>query len=489
MALPDVVFGLQTYNDYITSRDQIKGFESALATNRKGLEKTMRVGLNQESLRMAIDSGFGALNDNMISGFGGLGAGIEQLTGTVEFGFVQLSDGIEKLNADFNLLMGDVIWKLEMQNELLTSLVQTLQAPLDTAAKELRHRAEDAYQNGWYEEALADFLESEKKNYQDFAVHRSIGNIYFYHQIDLPKATEYFRKAAKYAEPRDGKQSAEAHYFAGVACAAQQQLEHAIQHMQRATALDPIFYDAHYMLAAFSSALGKFDSMSLARAIDGDSRYFERAKNDAFFKLVRSQVQAFLDRLFSGLSGKASVEWFTIEALHESNSNIVSEDAGPLHEIFAKAKNCFSDSSYTAKVSLLNHCALYKSRFQQAQLKRGQKEAEDRRIAQQRLEWAERERNVQDDIRARTRENQYQEGMKTAGIWFKSSIRYAIIAYFVVAFGGCVVRMGMPRLDAARNPSAAFASYVNEGLYIAVVIIIAGTIASVAKALSTKANQ
>jgi hypothetical protein len=138
---------------------------------------------------------------------------------------------------------------------------------------------------------------------------------------------------------------------------------------------------------------------------------------------------------------------------------------------------------------LLSHSALYKSRFEQAQRKKGQKEAEERRIAQQKLEWAEHERIVQDDIRVRMKENQYQEGMKTAGSWFKSSIRYAIIAYFVVGFGGCIVRMGMPQLDAARNPSAAFSSYINEGLYIAVVIIIGGIVASVAKALSTKADH
>lgn len=49
---------------------------------------------------------------------------------------------------------------------------------------------EYAYQNGWYEKALNDFLESERENYQDFAVHRSIANIYLYHLINLPEALE-----------------------------------------------------------------------------------------------------------------------------------------------------------------------------------------------------------------------------------------------------------------------------------------------------------
>jgi hypothetical protein len=197
MALPDVVFGLQTYNDYITSRDQIRGFEGALRHHRKGLEKSIGLSLNRDAYHVALMSGLGALNENMISGFRGVGTGIQNLTNSVEFGFDRLSDGIEKLGADFNLLMGDVIWKLELQNNLLTSIVQTLQAPLDTAAKELRRRAEDPYQNGWHEESLVDFLESEKKNYQDFTVHRSIGNIYLYHKIDLPKGDRVFPKGGE----------------------------------------------------------------------------------------------------------------------------------------------------------------------------------------------------------------------------------------------------------------------------------------------------
>ena len=100
--------------------------------------------------------------------------------------------------------MGTVLWKLELQHATLRNILATLQAPLDTQAKELRSRAEDAYANGWYDEALTDLLESEQKNYQDFAVHQAIGNIYLYYRqpADLDKAREYYLKAAKYAAPR-----------------------------------------------------------------------------------------------------------------------------------------------------------------------------------------------------------------------------------------------------------------------------------------------
>jgi tetratricopeptide (TPR) repeat protein len=122
-----------------------------------------------------------------------------------------------------------------------------LQAPLDTAAKELRNRAVYAYQNGWYAEALADFIEAESKNYQDFAVHRSIANIYLYHEVDLPKALEYFGKAAKYARPKDNRQAAEAEYFAGIVCGILHKVGDAIEHMEAAIQLNPNLYDASHL--------------------------------------------------------------------------------------------------------------------------------------------------------------------------------------------------------------------------------------------------
>jgi tetratricopeptide (TPR) repeat protein len=182
----------------------------------------------------AVVQGLGSLENCLASGFDDL-----------RYELHDVSAGIEGVRADFHILMGDIVWKLEIQTTVLNSILRTLQAPLDTASKELRARAEDAYRIGWYEESLADFLQSEQKNYQDFSVHRSIGNIYLYHIVDLPKAVEYFQKATKYAKPRDSKQAAEAEFFAGVACGLQQDYESALKHMQEATSVNENFFEAH----------------------------------------------------------------------------------------------------------------------------------------------------------------------------------------------------------------------------------------------------
>lgn len=118
--------------------------------------------------------------------------------GSVQYEIQRVGDGIDRLGADFHIFMGEVIGKLGIQQSTLTSILEAIRAPLDTAARELRLRAEDAYRNGSNEEALQDLFESEKKNYQDFAAHRCIANIYRYHLVDIENARTYFKKAAKF---------------------------------------------------------------------------------------------------------------------------------------------------------------------------------------------------------------------------------------------------------------------------------------------------
>jgi tetratricopeptide (TPR) repeat protein len=219
---------------------------------------------------------------------------------TLELGMDVLAGGIDRLNADFNLFMGDIIWKLEMQHETLSTVLQEIRlAEFEREARAYRTRAERAYINGWYEEALGDFLEAEARNYPDFAVHRSIANISLYHLVDLPRALDYFRKAAKYARPSDRRQSAEAHLFAGIVCIMLRQLEDAISHMAVAANLNPELYEAHYQNACLQALCGQADSAmaNLEPAINGDPRYYERARRDSLFDEMRPQVEGLLDRL------------------------------------------------------------------------------------------------------------------------------------------------------------------------------------------------
>ncbi|MBO0862087.1 MAG: hypothetical protein J2P21_27055 [Chloracidobacterium sp.] len=286
MGLLDVYLGHQTWEDFI-------GGQASLTELIGDKSSAFSVGLTARDHQVAIKSGLGALNPERLRR-------ASENTVRLMLGIEKLAGGLESLKADFNLLLGDHIWRSEMRQESLTSILEEIRlAEFEREAKAYRTRAERAYLNGWYEEALGDFLEAAKRNYPDYSVHRSIAQIYLYHIINLPKALDYFLKAAKYARPSDQKQAAEAHYFAAIVCVVESRLETALEHLRQATELNPELAEAHYEQSRVASLLGdgEHSVASLARAIEGDARYYERARSDATFDSIRSQVQTLLDQL------------------------------------------------------------------------------------------------------------------------------------------------------------------------------------------------
>ncbi|HKP87342.1 MAG TPA: hypothetical protein VJZ26_14655 [Blastocatellia bacterium] len=299
MGLSEVYLGHQTWQDYVSNRALVRSFERALEAQAANLEESfatsgaMQVDLTHSDYQIAIESGLGSLGPALAD------PGAES-SYRIEVGFAKLAGGIDELNADFHLLLGDMVWKMELHQDTLNNILHEIRlAEFEREARAYRSRAEKAYLNGWYEEALDDFLEAEKRNYPDFAVLRSIANICFYHLVNLSNALEYFRRAAKYARPSDSRQSAEAHYFAAVVCAIQQQFEEGLHHLSEAIALNPRMYEAHYQRACLAAMLGDSDEAvsSLELAIKGDPRYFERARSDQALDAVRPRVQALLDQL------------------------------------------------------------------------------------------------------------------------------------------------------------------------------------------------
>jgi tetratricopeptide (TPR) repeat protein/sugar lactone lactonase YvrE len=245
-----------------------QSIETALVRPQPDPELKVQVGLHQMAHLLE-------------SGLGGIIGAIDQHGDEVVLQLNRMSEGIEGLRAEFHWMMGDVIWKLEMQNARVASILEGLQAPLDTQARELRRRAEFAYLNGWYDEAVADLLESEKKNYQDFAVHRTLGHIFLEHRPDLARALEYFRRAAKYAAPRDAKQAAEAHLFAANVCYRLGDRPHeAVAECASALKLNPDLLEASFYLARCQAKAGDGPAAAdaLERAARGDPRYFDQGQ-------------------------------------------------------------------------------------------------------------------------------------------------------------------------------------------------------------------
>src|SRR6266849_5518040 len=193
MGLAAVYLGHQSWTDYISDRACLGAFGKAIEQQAARLQGSlavrgaMRVALCRSDYEIALESGLGALGV-------GAGADADDSLCSIEFGYERLAGGLDQLNADFNFLLGDVIWKLEMHEETLSNILHEIRlAEFEREARAYRSRAEKAYLNGWYEEALADYLEAEKRNYPDFGVLRSIDSICLYHLINLAISLEYFR--------------------------------------------------------------------------------------------------------------------------------------------------------------------------------------------------------------------------------------------------------------------------------------------------------
>lgn len=297
---------------------ELRGFKDDI-TN--GLEQQTQavVSKQEETAEQFVSAQLNAVGTKtevLKHGFGSLVANQEEMIDAIAFVFADIaygldrvSQGIENLRSDFNWAMSAVLWKLEMQQETLKNILSTLQAPLDTQAKELRKRAEYAYQQGWYDEALNDFLASEQKNYQDFAIHQSIGNIYLYHRnpSDLEKAREYYLKAGKYATPNSSYYAALGFMHAGLVCYLQKDDDAAIKYAQKAININPQLIEAYYNHAKFAATanLPKIALPSLETAIRDDWKYAVKARADQDFKNIESGIIDMMERLLHEVETEA----------------------------------------------------------------------------------------------------------------------------------------------------------------------------------------
>lgn len=231
-----------------------------------------------------------------------IASGIDEIA----LGIDRVADGLEGLASAFEWGFSEMVWQLEQQRTILEKFLQVLQAPLDTQAKELRKRAEDAYGNGWIDDALGDFLESEKKNRYDFTIHQSLGNIYLFHKKIPAKALEYYEKAVKYATPKSPYHVSLALLHIGLIRYLQEDFQKAYEATSKAIELSPNLYEAYYQRAQYCANLGKYDEAidHLWEAIKGDRNYSLKAESEKDFDVMRKELQSF----FKDLSDQAQKE-------------------------------------------------------------------------------------------------------------------------------------------------------------------------------------
>lgn len=178
------------------------------------------------------------------------------------------------------------------------------------STKELRKRAAYAYRNGWIDEALEDFLESEKKDPYDFTTHQSLGNVYFFHKKNPNRALEYYAKAVKYSTPKSPYHASLALLHEGLVMYLEEDFEGAHAAAARATELSPDLYEAQYQYAQYCAKLGKYDEAveHLGKAIAGDRNYCLKPESEADFDAMKGRLQSLFRALRDQAEGTAKEE-------------------------------------------------------------------------------------------------------------------------------------------------------------------------------------
>ena len=258
----------------------------------KNVKRQTELLANQTSAMIAAQA---ASTNAIIASQTGIRENLKNMSYSVE----DIADGMYGMKAAFEFGISEVVWQIEQNRQVLQDILETLIAPLATQAKELRRRAEDAYANGWYDDALKDFLKSEKKNKYDFAVQISIGLIYFFHYDNREKALEYFKKATKYARPKSP-------YHASFALLHSALIERDFGHIaeaermtSEATVLSQDFAEAFYQNAQYNAQLNNVEKSlaAIEKAVKLDRNYCIKADADEMLEPVREQILALIERL------------------------------------------------------------------------------------------------------------------------------------------------------------------------------------------------
>lgn len=103
---------------------------------------------------------------------------INQKLSNIEYATQETNQKLDKLTADVNRHLTNINSELVLQSKIFANVQNILQNKRKTEAEELKKFGIFAFQNGWYEEAKEDFLESFKYNKYDYQVYFFLSKVY-----------------------------------------------------------------------------------------------------------------------------------------------------------------------------------------------------------------------------------------------------------------------------------------------------------------------
>ncbi len=113
---------------------------------------------------------------------------------------LRLSKNIYLIYAISNYSFADYIFRYECETDDLKRFRSGAnEDPQATLVRNVRRKAEEAYKNNKFDEAINFFNEANSKYQADFTIYYQLGLIYFFEKADFKKAMENFRLASKYS--------------------------------------------------------------------------------------------------------------------------------------------------------------------------------------------------------------------------------------------------------------------------------------------------
>jgi len=301
-----VTSAVTLFDDYLERQVHRQGYEKlsrSLDQGLAGIDLTFNTGLGRLDetvntrlgrLDETVGKGLKRLDRTLDSGLAELsftlGTGLQQLNRTIEAGFQHLS-------AEFSWGLSELLWRADQQNEMVAQIRDALIKPLENQSRELRERAIYSYDNGWIDEALADFLDAMEKSRIDYVVAHYLGNIYL-RRGEFDTAAEWFSKSAKWSSPKEPRHAAVALMHQAMACMLRTTIEdadncrQAIACLEKALALDPTNLEATFQRAQY---LARIDEprqalLALEEVIDRDGRYLVRVLVESDFQNMSEQI-------------------------------------------------------------------------------------------------------------------------------------------------------------------------------------------------------
>ena len=203
-----------------------------------------------------------------------------------------VSAGIQELKSVFEWGISEVIWQIEQNREVLKSIEEGIWHPFDVQARNRKKQAQEAYSNGWIDEAEEYFKESEKIVKTDFTVHLSLGMIYMFHKINKNTALDHFEKAARYATPKSSYYKSYALLYKSMILFDFEKTNDAELVSQEAIETSPDFIHLYYQNAIYNAQLGNKQKalIQLKHAILNDRLYAIKANSESLFEPIRSDI-------------------------------------------------------------------------------------------------------------------------------------------------------------------------------------------------------